>query len=507
MHETDCDKHHTPRCVDTEVADVLQHQKSPEPKQPKHIPKPHPLQGVDSAHVSTSQQVGSPRVGSVPRSYPGTCEDQSASPATDQTPCRPMDVPSVVEEDSRGTQGMRSAVERVSVGGTPAQHSNRPYSKYSTPTDAAPTELTVTVRTATPWTTPREVSTPHRTPGRSHSASNMSNDAATAPHVVHQSQACEGRSPSQEEQSPTAALTPAGNRRGMHDMHAAVPPMPSLYNTAAEDCVTSTDLGLDPAYDYVPYSPDTIRVVPLTEKTLDPQDATCARQIFNRQRQIDHGKKVTPGYANYIKHLTLSCRQLDNAFHPLTPRADHNCSKRKFDAIVSDWRRRLHDWDHVDKLMENPAKFLEDLHKHDEELEKQTRIRRLHRDADLTADNVLPRFMGSVSNGKTSVRSFIQAKCATWALQRRSHAPSRNTGRPPITPHATPKHSQYRTSPNRQQVPNTVVRNFNLSASTEQRCGTPHLPDNTGSFNASMCSMNRSVSTPTKTHSPYSPIF
>lgn len=80
------------------------------------------------------------------------------------------------------------------------------------------------------------------------------------------------------------------------------------------------------------------------EKT--PIEELTAERIAKRMKKIEFGKN-TAGYKNYVARVPKSARMASkkNSIHPVTPDAHEKCSKRKFDGIVSRWRRRLHIWD------------------------------------------------------------------------------------------------------------------------------------------------------------------
>lgn len=80
------------------------------------------------------------------------------------------------------------------------------------------------------------------------------------------------------------------------------------------------------------------RVVTELKQETDPH------RLAQRAKQIGFGK-VTKGYANYLKQVPKESRNSNPTIHPVTPRIDQLCSKRKWDHCVSSWRRDLHNWD------------------------------------------------------------------------------------------------------------------------------------------------------------------
>lgn len=70
-------------------------------------------------------------------------------------------------------------------------------------------------------------------------------------------------------------------------------------------------------------------------------EAQWRRRLEQRQRQIDLGKN-TIEYHLYMRHVPKSARGPGD---PRTPRIDEvDRSKRSFDGLVRQWRRRLHAW-------------------------------------------------------------------------------------------------------------------------------------------------------------------
>ncbi len=69
---------------------------------------------------------------------------------------------------------------------------------------------------------------------------------------------------------------------------------------------------------------------------------TDPHRVAQRQRQIDFGKN-TVGYQRMTEaHPTRKKRPKTV---PRTPDVHKKCSKRAFDGLVRQWRRRLHEWD------------------------------------------------------------------------------------------------------------------------------------------------------------------
>eukprot|EP00667_Euglena_gracilis_P004491 EG_transcript_4513 len=73
---------------------------------------------------------------------------------------------------------------------------------------------------------------------------------------------------------------------------------------------------------------------------------TDQHKIQQRQKQIGFGKS-TKGYETYARLVVKHLREIDNDYHPVTPRADQKCSKRSWDGQLKRWRRLLHRWDDV----------------------------------------------------------------------------------------------------------------------------------------------------------------
>eukprot|EP01063_Lacrimia_lanifica_P035520 TRINITY_DN6793_c0_g1_i1.p1 TRINITY_DN6793_c0_g1~~TRINITY_DN6793_c0_g1_i1.p1 ORF type:complete len:722 (+),score=227.27 TRINITY_DN6793_c0_g1_i1:123-2288(+) len=84
-------------------------------------------------------------------------------------------------------------------------------------------------------------------------------------------------------------------------------------------------------------------------KLLDDGESNEGLQhrIAQREKQLNLGKQ-TRGYCNYIAAVPKDSRDANNPDHVVTPRANWDVSKRKFDAFVRLWRRVLHNWDEVD---------------------------------------------------------------------------------------------------------------------------------------------------------------
>lgn len=77
------------------------------------------------------------------------------------------------------------------------------------------------------------------------------------------------------------------------------------------------------------------------------QDAEAFREtdphrVAQRQRQIDFGKN-TIGYQRMVEAHPIKSRRPKTV--PRTPDVHKKCSKRAFDGLVRQWRRRLHEWD------------------------------------------------------------------------------------------------------------------------------------------------------------------
>lgn len=68
------------------------------------------------------------------------------------------------------------------------------------------------------------------------------------------------------------------------------------------------------------------------------------KRLQQRQKQIEYGKN-TVGYTLYTQAVPKEARQRRNPKHPETPDKTLKCSKRGWDGVVRQWRRRLHAWD------------------------------------------------------------------------------------------------------------------------------------------------------------------
>jgi hypothetical protein len=93
-------------------------------------------------------------------------------------------------------------------------------------------------------------------------------------------------------------------------------------------------------YDY-----DLVMLPP--EEAIAEDTEELQQRVRQRSKQIRLGL-ATPGYMKYRAALPKHEREYSNDCHPVTPRANFNCSKRQFDAILSRWRRMLHCWDNYD---------------------------------------------------------------------------------------------------------------------------------------------------------------
>ncbi len=69
---------------------------------------------------------------------------------------------------------------------------------------------------------------------------------------------------------------------------------------------------------------------------------TDPHRVAQRQRQIDFGKN-TVGYQRLTKAHPNRKKRPKTV--PRTPDVHKKCSKRAFDGLVRQWRRRLHEWD------------------------------------------------------------------------------------------------------------------------------------------------------------------
>ncbi|KAJ3056220.1 hypothetical protein HK097_007703 [Rhizophlyctis rosea] len=80
--------------------------------------------------------------------------------------------------------------------------------------------------------------------------------------------------------------------------------------------------------------------------------ASEERRLEQRQKQIDYGKN-TVGYQRYISIVPRQKRR--PRIDPETPDKHSKCSKRCWDGLVRQWRRRLHQWDPPEGDTENAA--------------------------------------------------------------------------------------------------------------------------------------------------------
>jgi hypothetical protein len=69
---------------------------------------------------------------------------------------------------------------------------------------------------------------------------------------------------------------------------------------------------------------------------------TNPHRVAQRQRQIDFGKN-TVGYQRMTEAHPIKKKRPNTV--PRTPDVHKKCSKRAFDGLVRQWRRRLHEWD------------------------------------------------------------------------------------------------------------------------------------------------------------------
>ncbi len=89
-----------------------------------------------------------------------------------------------------------------------------------------------------------------------------------------------------------------------------------------------------------------------------PQPLTDARKL-RRQATVNLGKN-TVGYKNYVHNVPKRARERGNPRHPQTPNSmDAKLSKRAFQGLVKQWRRRLHAWDDAGPFSVDAAEELE----------------------------------------------------------------------------------------------------------------------------------------------------
>ena len=72
---------------------------------------------------------------------------------------------------------------------------------------------------------------------------------------------------------------------------------------------------------------------------------TDKKRLAKRQKQVDYGKN-TIGYTRYLARVPRAQRTRDM---PHTPDIRKKMSKRAFDGLIAQWRRRLHDYDPNDE--------------------------------------------------------------------------------------------------------------------------------------------------------------
>ena len=90
---------------------------------------------------------------------------------------------------------------------------------------------------------------------------------------------------------------------------------------------------------------DEFAVVQDPVKAVQDADAfreTDPHRVAQRQRQIDFGKN-TVGYQRMTGAHPVKKQRPKTV--PRTPDVHKKCSKRAFDGLVRQWRRRLHEWD------------------------------------------------------------------------------------------------------------------------------------------------------------------
>ncbi|ETO16364.1 hypothetical protein RFI_20988 [Reticulomyxa filosa] len=69
--------------------------------------------------------------------------------------------------------------------------------------------------------------------------------------------------------------------------------------------------------------------------------------ILQRLKQIQLAKN-TPGYQNYVRLIPRHQRL--RSVHPMTPRADEDISKRRFQGKLNHWKKSLHDFDDMNNI-------------------------------------------------------------------------------------------------------------------------------------------------------------
>mmetsp|Transcript_92867 Transcript_92867/g.160776 ORF Transcript_92867/g.160776 Transcript_92867/m.160776 type:complete len:421 (+) Transcript_92867:85-1347(+) len=89
------------------------------------------------------------------------------------------------------------------------------------------------------------------------------------------------------------------------------------------------------------------------DDTLDESDSAWSRREAARLKQIQIGK-ARPEYQRYVREVPYSERR---ASQPSTPDPRARVSKRQFDRLLGDWRRRLHEFDSVPRLGQYDAGY------------------------------------------------------------------------------------------------------------------------------------------------------
>ena len=80
----------------------------------------------------------------------------------------------------------------------------------------------------------------------------------------------------------------------------------------------------------------------------DASDEVWNRRFASRARQIAIGKS-RPEYQRYCDQVPVEER---GPLHPQTPDSGVRCSKREFDRVLADWRRRLHEFDEAGSVFQ-----------------------------------------------------------------------------------------------------------------------------------------------------------
>ena len=85
---------------------------------------------------------------------------------------------------------------------------------------------------------------------------------------------------------------------------------------------------------------------------MSQEESPKVQRMRQRSKQITYGKQ-TKGYQNYVMCVKIEDRVSKNPEHPATPNIHDERSKRSFDGLIKQWRRKLHTWDDVHITYDN----------------------------------------------------------------------------------------------------------------------------------------------------------